>query len=61
MSDERGTMHAECDGLWPRTDAVPEIRRSREPQADGPLPDALVYELHGLTEEEIEVKEEQRK
>ncbi|MCX6843035.1 MAG: hypothetical protein NTX53_12220 [candidate division WOR-3 bacterium] len=31
MSDERGTMNAECDGLRPLMDAGAETRRSRWP------------------------------
>ena len=41
-------------GLRPLTDAAPETRRSRKPMA---VLDTLVYELCGLTEEEIRIVE----
>jgi hypothetical protein len=43
-----------ADSLRPLTDAEAETRRSRKPMA---RPDALVYELYGLTEVEIRMME----
>ena len=60
-SDERGTMSAECDSLrLAATDgcstrnASEPLAVSRKPMAH---PDALVYELYGLTEVEIRIME----
>jgi hypothetical protein len=61
MSDKRGTMSAECDGLQLTAHGLGRMRGQKDAGAVSLRPtavlDALVYGLYGLTEEEIRIVE----